>query len=349
MPDSVRPRILIDHLDNARLSESLDALTIADTVRGICMCQAAFAGAAAPADDDRSLFDRSDVDFGRALTITDGLSGTTIFDGRIAAIGGRFPEDEPSGVVIVAEDRLADLRAARRTRTFEDVTDITAIRQVASGHGLTVESSLSGDTHRTLAQLNQTDLDFVLVRAASLDAVIWMEGSRLRVERNGTRGTAPVTLAYGGSLRALSVTADVRQQFSNVAVGGWSVIDGGPVYGTATGNAISAELHGGRSGASIVETALGARTESLFIVSTDPQHAQARAEQEFRSGARRFIQGKAEAQFEPELRAGMQVELSGVGPLFEGRYGVTAVTHRFDGTRGAWTEFSVERPGIGIP
>ena len=40
-------------------------------------------------------------------------------------------------------------------------------------------------------------------------------------------------------------------------------------------------------------------------------------------------------------------ELKALGPMFSGRYIVTAVRHRFDGVAGIRTEFDVERAGIG--
>ena len=43
------------------------------------------------------------------------------------------------------------------------------------------------------------------------------------------------------------------------------------------------------------------------------------------------------------------MELKELGPLFSGKYTVTAVRHRFDTAQGVRTEFEVERPGIGHP
>jgi hypothetical protein len=53
------------------------------------------------------------------------------------------------------------------------------------------------------------------------------------------------------------------------------------------------------------------------------------------------------AEASSRLRVGSRVELKELGPLFSGKYTVTAVRHRFDVARGVRTEFDVERPGIG--
>ena len=49
----------------------------------------------------------------------------------------------------------------------------------------------------------------------------------------------------------------------------------------------------------------------------------------------------------PAARVGGPVELIGLGTLFDGRYAVTRVRHRFDLQRGLRTYLDVERPGIG--
>jgi hypothetical protein len=48
-----------------------------------------------------------------------------------------------------------------------------------------------------------------------------------------------------------------------------------------------------------------------------------------------------------DLRVGSYIDLTGVGPMFSGKYYVTEVRHMFDRRRGLRTEFTSERPGIG--
>ena len=59
---------------------------------------------------------------------------------------------------------------ARRTRSFEDVTDADVMQQVASDNGLQAEIDAPGPSHRSLAQLNQSDLAFLRERARAVDA-----------------------------------------------------------------------------------------------------------------------------------------------------------------------------------
>ena len=62
---------------------------------------------------------------------------------------------------------------------------------------------------------------------------------------------------------------------------------------------------------------------------------------------RRFVVGHGVAQPDARLRCGATVELTGLGPLFSGKYVLAEVTHRFDMAEGLRTEFVAERPWIG--
>ena len=77
------------------------------------------------------------------------------------------------------------------------------------------------------------------------------------------------------------------------------------------------------------------------------QEAQSRAEGLFRQMARRFVVGRGTAQTDAKLRVGARVELTGLGPMFSGKYHLAEVKHLFDAERGLRTEFVAERAGLG--
>src|SRR5262249_41165560 len=102
------------------------------------------------------------------------------------------------------------------------------------------------------------------------------------------------------------------------------------------------------SGASVLSSALGQRKEALVhTVPLDGQTARAEAETYFRMSARRFVVGRGTADTDSQLRVGSYVDLQDLGPLFNGKYYVSEVTHLFDGAHGLRSEFIAERPGIG--
>ena len=71
------------------------------------------------------------------------------------------------------------------------------------------------------------------------------------------------------------------------------------------------------------------------------------AKARYRERARRFLKGKGVADGNPHLRVGTTLNLSGLGPMFNGKYYVTLARHTFDVRKGYRTTFETSRPGIG--
>ena len=346
---TARPTFVLGGEERPELADELLSLLIGEDTAGLARCEALFGNwGAVGKRADFLYFDRRVLEFGAALAVKIGRD--TLFEGRISGLEGRFPQGRPPEIVALAEDRFQDLRMARRTRSFSDVSDADVFRTVAGDHGLTADLALDGPRHKLLAQVNQSDLAFLRERARAIDAELWVEGRTLHAAAHTRRRAAPLRLAYGGELREFSVLADLAEQWTSVTVSGWDVASKREVRHEATEDAVRAELNGETSGASILRTAFGQRKQALaHTVPLAAETARAEAESFFRLSARRFLVGQGLAQTSAGLRVGASVELDGLGPLFSGRYYLTAVRHIFDGAQGIRTEFTAERPWIGRP
>src|SRR5262249_3549230 len=137
-------------------------------------------------------------------------------------------------------------------------------------------------------------------------------------------------------------------QRTSVAASGWDVAAKSGLTHEATDSIISGELNGDLSGSSILGSALGQRKEAIaHTVPLTSSETQAVAESYFKMNARRFLIGHGVAETDSKLRVGTYVNLQGLGPLFTGKYYLSEVRHRFDGSLGIRTEFTAERPGLG--
>jgi phage protein D len=348
-----RPKISVEGQDQPGLAQGLLSMRIAETTAGLYDCEIVV-GNWGPGDGQSPAFlyfDRSLLDFGKTLKVT--IGNDTIFEGRISAIEGRFPEGAQVELGVLAEDRFQDLRMTRRTQLFENVSDSDLFNQIASAHGLSPSIDVVGPTHKVLAQVNQSDLAFLRDRARSIDAEVWMDGTTLHVQRRAARRRgAALTLGYGHELREVAILADLAHQRTALTISGWDVSGKQAISYEAGDSVLGNELGNYTSGASVVQNKFGQRKET--VVHSVPQtstEAQARAEGHFRTLARTFVTVRGVADTDPGLRVGAYVELKGVGPLFEGNYYVTDVAHIFDGSDagGLRTEFSAERPGLGQP
>jgi uncharacterized protein len=347
-----RPAIKIDGTEQRELGEGLlQSLLIEETTLGLFRCEVRFANWGAQGNRvDFYLFDGRIVDFGKEIEIELGPPRATrrVFKGRITGIEAQFPKERPPELTVLAEDRFQDLRMERRTRTFEDSSDSDAMRAIISEHGLSADVDVDGPTHRALAQVNQSDLAFLRERAAAVDAELWLDDRTLHVQAHARRNAGSVTLTYGAELLEFTVLADLAHQRSAVKVSGWDVSGKQVIDIEAGESAVSSELGGGRSGGAVLGRALAERRERVGLATPlSQQEAQALADARYRRRARRFVAGAGVADGNPAIQVGGELDLRGVGPLFEGKYYVTLVRHTYDLVNGYRTTFQVERPGLG--
>jgi phage protein D len=352
---SAIPSITLDGQVNASLGEGLLNLVVTDSVEGLCACEVNVGnwGSQSGGNTGFLYLDRQTLDFGKTFQIKFGPPGSegTVFDGRISALEAQYPNGAQPYLTILAEDRFQDLRMTRRTRTFENSSDADVIQQIASDHGLTPDVQLSGPTHRVLAQVNQSDLAFVRERARTLDAELWIESSTMHVAARARRTSGSnLTFSYPGTLREFSALADLAHQCNTLTVSGWDVSNKEAIAHQATDSLLQGELAGGTSGASILKSKLGDRTETIVhAVPQSTDEAQAVAETLFKRLGRQFITGRGIVDPDPRLCVGSSITLQGLSSLFNGTYYVAGVRHLFDRLNGLRSEIQVERPGLGNP
>jgi hypothetical protein len=348
---AAKPSFAIDGTARPALGQGCLELSTEETSAGLCHCEATFLNWGPRGGGTGYLyFDRQLLDFGKRIAIEagGGVGAGPIFDGRVTGLEGRFLRQRPHEILVLAEDRLQDLRMTRRTRTFEQISDADLFRQLASQHGLQAQVNVTGPTHRLLAQVNQSDLAFLRERARAIDAELWVEGTNLVVQRRDQRRGATVPLNLGRGLLECTIAADLAGQVSGFTVTGWDVSAKQTIRHRAADAALAGELGSGTAGGGILSSALGTRDQQVVhLLPLTTLEAQALAEAHYRQAARRFVSGEGLAETDARIRVGGYVELHGVGPLFQGEYYVTRVRHVFDPKRGMRTQFAFERPGLG--
>jgi phage protein D len=345
--NNARPTIFIDGRENPSLVGGLTYLLIVEKTDGLYRCEAKF-GNWGPKDDstDFLYFDRKILDFGREFQIK--LEGDEIFKGKITALEADFPEAVAPELTVLAEDALQNLRMTRRTRSFENMSDADIFRKIAGEYGLTPQINANGATHKSVAQVNQSDLAFMRERARTLDAEIWVKDQDLNVKTRSNRGQDKISLKYKGNLREFKVIADLANQRTSVTASGWDVSAKSEIKKEATDSVISSELGGDLSGIGILKEKFGVRRESIVHgVALNGQEAQSIAESFLKRAARQFVVGCGTTEPNAKVRVGAIVELDGLGKLFSGKYYVAEIAHIFDNTKGLRTEFRAERVGIG--
>ena len=340
-------KLAIDGRDNPSLSQNIVAATVEESIEGLYRCEIELVNFSA---GQYLYFDGSTFDFGSEIRFSVGI-GTQegrLFQGYITALEATYIDGGGTRLTILAEDKLQDLRMARRSRTFEDLTDEDVMQQIAQEHSLqTSFAGLNGPTYPILAQTNLSDLAFLRQCARRLNAEIWLDGSTLHVANRPTRATERVTLAFGANLQSFQVRADLAHQCTEFSVSGWDVAAKRAIHETAAESTISNELNGGRSGSAILQDAFGERKQSLVhTIPLSTAEATAIAAARYREKARQFVTGSGVADGDPRIRVGTILDLSQLGTLFDGEYYVISTCHTVTIEQGYQTAFAVERANV---
>lgn len=348
---SARPSLTLDGLGDPSLDAGLLSVSVQENTQGLSCAEVVIGNwGAANGGVDYLYFDRQTFDFGRRLGIEMGADDTLaqVFDGRITALEGHYPQHRPPELLLLAEDRFQDLRMVRRTRTFEDLSDQDVFNRIASEHGLKSQIDVTGPSYRVLAQVNQSDLAFLRERARSIDAEVWVAGDTLHAQSRERRGQGAITLTYGKGLHEFAVTADLAHQRTSLTASGWDVASKQKIEEQATSSAIQSELNGDLGGSQILQSRFGERAERIVhTVPLSPQEAQSHAKAYYRAMARRFVCGQGVGEGDGRIRVGVKITLKQLGGLFDGEYYVSEVKHTFDAMQGYRTHFAVERAGLG--
>ncbi|MBW8845329.1 MAG: phage late control D family protein [Burkholderiales bacterium] len=347
---SGRPTVEVEGQVASDLAAALQALEIRERIDGLAQAQLAFGNwGTRDGSPGYTLFGRDRLEFGKQISIK--LGDDVLFAGRVMALQGRYPKAGmgEAQLVVQLEDKLQDLRMKRRTRSFDQSSLSDAAQRIASDHGLTASVDVDSPTLPLLAQVNQSDLAFLRDLARRVEAEVWLDGDTLHLAARKRRGGQALTLDLGGKLLAFDVRADLALQRTELAVAGWSVADKQTIKETAqAGDLLGSETSDGEGGAALLESKLGARADLVaHLQPGSADEAKSLAEAWLRQINRRFVVGHGMAQPDARLRCGATVDLQGLGPLFNGKYSLAEVTHRFDMAEGLRTEFVAERPWIG--
>jgi uncharacterized protein len=349
---SSRPRIKIDGRSDARLDAGLLTLSVTEDQQGLYCCEVSFGNWGSKNSELNFLyFDRQVFDFGKTIQIEmgDGQAAASIFTGRITAMEGRFLEQRPPEIMILAEDKLQNLRMVRRSRTFEEVTLTDVLETICADHGLQLQIDIDSPTYKTIAQLNQSDLAFIRERARLIDAEVWMEGNNLFVQSRARRKVSTLELTYKQRLHEFSVLADLAHQRTSLSVSGWDVSAKQPLAVVSDTSVIESELDGGIGGGKILAEVFGGRHENIaHLAPTTGEETKVLADAHYRTISRQFVTGRGLAEGDARLKAGAHITLKGLGEMFNGLYFVNSVQHLFSPETGYKTHFTVERPAISV-
>lgn len=276
----------------------------------------------------------------------DASTPTEIFRGKITALEGRFPQDGPPDLVVLAEDALQTARMKRRTKNWDSTTLNTIAQQIATNLGLTPVLAGLNTNIGTQQQFNESDLHFLRRLLARYDADVQVVGAELHASPISQAQRNSVEIDLNSQLREVRVIADLSHQVTQISATGWDYTQGQRI--SVTSSTSSFGPGSGQAGKDWLQQALGARSEQIAqYTALNAQEAQALVDTEFSERNRSFVVAHGVSEGNPNLRVGTYLKLNGLGQRFSNTYYTTATVHHFDTQSGYETRFRAECAYLG--
>ncbi|NTX06650.1 phage late control D family protein [Myxococcus sp. CA051A] len=349
---SARPTVRIDGRASDKVTQQLGTMNITESEGGMSSLELSLDNTARFDDGkmDLAFEDEALVRLGTTVSVHAGDEDAPreIFRGLVTGMEASFEGASGPALLLLAEDALQRARLARRTQVHLDTRIASLAQELATRMGMRAVVDGFDAPMGPHVQLNESDLAFLRRLLASRDGDLQVVGEELHVapRKDVRRGT--VELALHSQLRRARVMVDLAHQATEVSVSGWNALTGSKVSGRGTGTNLGPG--GGRQGAEVLRSTLGARAEHLGDLSamTDAE-ARALADAAFDQRARRFVCVEGTAEGNPSLRVGTHLSLRGLGRRYDNTYYVVRAHHRYDLTRGYETDFEAECAFLGGP
>lgn len=269
---------------------------------------------------------------------------TTIYKGEVVGMEAHYKGGEKSRLTVRAMNKMHRLLRKRKSLTFVDKSDEEILKHMVSEAGLTLkwkhERSI---TYKHVYQHNQTDLEFLRMRAARVGCHVWCVGTDLYVQEPDLQQGPLKTLDMGESkteaVREFRPRLSSASVVNKVTVKGWNPETKELIQGDYS--AKSSKL--GKENAVAGSKNLG--KEESFTVDQPiwtVDEAKALAKARLTDLNLTFITGECEingcpADYEPDLGKVIEIvasqEANSADDPFNGRYYIMGITARYTFSR----------------
>jgi phage protein D len=264
--------------------------------------------------------------------------------GEITGLEPDFPEKQPPTMTVRGYDRRHRLMRSRRTRSFTNCKDSDIVSQIASEANLRPQVDDSRVTLPYVLQHNQTDLEFLAMRARRINFEVGMKDRDLLFRPRKIADKSELTLHREVELLEFRPRLTTLGQVPQLEVRGWDPTQKREIVAHAGVGDEPRLMGGSNSGPSATrrafDTIKSARVKSP-VQSQD--EADAMAKHGFAEMALRYVRADGVCIGEPRMHAGAMVDIEGIGERFSGSYYVLSTEHTFRPNKGYRTQFSARR------
>jgi hypothetical protein len=210
---------------------------------------------------------------------------------------------------------------------------------IGAAGGLTANATATDVVHDFFQQSNETDWEFLWRIALMHDYLVTTDDRTIKFQPASDVAGSAVALTWQDKLISFRPRISGVQQPQSVEVRAWDPNSKTNINGNATSPETTSQPGVQRSA---VSNQLGGGTIAVTDrVASTVSEANALARSTLQRLADAFYEADGLAWGNPQIKAGVQVQINGVGTQFGGTFTVTGSTHSYSGKSGYRTSFQI--------
>ena len=269
------------------------------------------------------------------------------FLGEITNLAASFPESGAPTLTVSGSSLQNRLQRHRADQPFTNVTDSQIAQKIADSAHLATNIEQTDITYPMVSPNNAHLQEFLRRRAERIGYEFFVKGKTLHFHKPGyiKKLSPAMTLEWGRNLLSFNFNLSTHNLHTQTIVQGSATAHGGDkteLVGKVTAGNESVKM-GDISGSELAQDRFKDTTTMTDDHDvTNPKDAQVRAQADHDAKALNFIKANGACMGNPQLVAGIVLQISGIGKRYSGPYYVVSTTHTID-ANGYRTTFEVKR------
>jgi len=264
----------------------------------------------------------------------------TVFKGELVGLEPSYRQGGESKMVLRAFNKLHRLTRGKKSKTYQKQSDQDICSAIAGLHGLSAQTgSTPKIKHEHVYQHNQTDLEFLRVRAARIGYAVWVEDTKLFFDAPKLDKDSGIELKLDKDadkkLKSFSGRLSNAMVVKKVTVRGWDPQKKEEIVGEVS--AKSSPLGSSNAASSLSdfgEVVTFTVDHPIFSVEEAKGIAQSKLDEFSMS----YLSAEAEALGNTDVKPGLVIKIvvnqDTATDSFNGKYLVQGCSHRFSQSKG---------------
>lgn len=281
------------------------------------------------------LQEESSFKIGKSLIISLGYSQkyTEVFNGEIYRIDYSFSGRDANKIELICYDKLFKLARIKHSQAFVKMKDSDIAKKLAAEAGFQTDIDATSQTIDYLFQNNQTNLDFLRMRAKRIGYEVAVnEGKFIFKKARFQDKDKSIELKWEDNLLEFKAKIDASDVLEEVQVSSWDPINKERVEGKAQAGSEPKVASHSTTGTKEVKSALSdsAKNFKIDIPNLTASEAKTIAEAELMRRSMEFLTARGSCIGTPDVKAAKIITIKNVGEKLSGDYYVVSCEHMYN-------------------